>query len=58
MGLFETGRNTSDFEAAAKKLPKNRTVQEQALVDEGKRVGVGNVRNLDHEAQRTERNGG
>jgi hypothetical protein len=48
-------RNTEDFEAAAKKLPKNRSVEEQALVDDGKANNVGNVRNLDYAATQAQK---
>ena len=42
---------------AAKKLPKNRTSKEQAIVDEAKKNDK-TVRNLDYEAARTQRYGG
>lgn len=58
MGWLDNDRNTSDFEAAAKKLPKNRSIKEQAMVDEGKRDGIGNVRNLDHAATLEQKRGG
>lgn len=45
----------SEFEAAAKKRPSERSVHEQALVDRGIRQGVSNVSNLDHDARRDER---
>lgn len=47
--------NPADYENAAKKLPSNRDSRDQALVDEGRRLGMLNVKNLDHEAQRNER---
>jgi len=37
---------------AAKKLPKNRTTADQALVDEGIRVGMQDVKNADLEARK------
>lgn len=45
----------SEFEAAAKKRPSERSVREQALVDRGIRQGVSNVSNLDHGARRDEK---
>ena len=44
--------STEEYEAAAKKLPGNRSTAEQALVDEGKELHIGNVRNLDYEAEK------
>lgn len=46
--------NKSDHENAAKKTPSNRTVAEQALVDEGVRIGIGDTRNIDVAAKRHE----
>ena len=45
----------SDYENAAKKLPSNRSVGEQALVDKAYSVGMTNVKNLDHAAKRYEK---
>ena len=44
-----------EYEDAAKKRPGNRTVAEQALVDKAKNLGMTNIKNLDHEAERDER---
>jgi hypothetical protein len=44
-----------EYEAAARKTPSQRSVSEQALVDKGREIGVGNVRNLDHKAKNHEK---
>jgi hypothetical protein len=45
-----------DYVNAAKKLPSNRSTEEQALVDKGSNMQE--VRNADFEARRTEKRGG
>lgn len=45
--------NKEDYVNAAKKLPSNRTVEEQRLVDKGSNMQE--VRNADHEAKRQEK---
>lgn len=44
-----------EFEDAARRLPSNRSPREQALVDEAHRNGMTDIKNLDHEARKTER---
>lgn len=43
------------YRDAAKKLPKNRTTAEQALVDKGIRAGMQSVKNADHAARQQQR---
>ena len=56
MGIFGPSRNEDDYIAAARKSPKDRTAEEQRLVDEGSTMQ--SVRNADFEARRAKRNFG
>lgn len=46
---------TEEYRAAANKLPKNRTSEEQALVDNAYSNGMTEIKNLDHAAKETQR---
>ncbi len=48
---------TEDYKQAARTLPKDRSSAQQALVDDAKRNGMTDIKNLDHEAQQTQRFG-
>lgn len=44
-----------EYEEAAKKLPSNRTVADQALVDDAYKSGMVDIKNLDHAAKEHEK---
>ena len=53
MGIFGPSRNEDDYIAAARKSPKDRTAEEQRLVDKGSTMQ--SVRNADFEARRAKK---
>ena len=53
MGIFGPSRNEDDYIAAAHKSPKDRTAEEQRLVDKGSTMQ--SVRNADFKARKAER---
>ena len=48
---------TEDYKQAARTLPKDRTPAQQALVSDAHSKGMTDIKNLDHEAQQTQRFG-
>ena len=48
---------TEEYRQAAKTLPKDRTSAQQALVSDAHSSGMTDIKNLDHEAQQTQRFG-
>lgn len=48
---------TEEYRQAARTLPKHRTSAQQALVSDAQRNGMTEIKNLDHEAQQTQRFG-
>ena len=53
LGIFGPSRNEDDYIAAARKSPKDRTAEEQRLVDKGSTMQ--SVRNADFKARKAER---
>jgi hypothetical protein cdivTM_17476 len=53
LGIFGPSRNEDDYIAAARKSPKDRTAEEQRLVDKGSIMQ--SVRNADFEARRAKK---